>query len=385
MPMRILIAPDKFKGSLTAVDAAQAIARGIAAVRADAEAVLMPIADGGEGTAGAICAALGGRWITVPACDPLRRPVEARYAWLENDVAVIDMSEASGLWRLSRDEYDPLNASTFGTGQLVADAMRRGARKILVGLGGSATNDGGVGLAEALGFEFLGRDGKRLRNVPADLADLDRIVAPDAHASTVIIGLCDVQNPLLGERGASRTYGPQKGADPGAVARLDRNLARLADVVARDLRCDFRETPGAGAAGGLGFGLLGFCGAELRSGFETLAEVLGLEREIAASDWIITGEGRLDAQTLEGKGPAGVAALARKHHRPVIAFAGAVADDPRIVAGFDHVFAITPAGMPPADAFREAARLLTNGAADAAAGLFGAGGLRASIRKGDTR
>jgi glycerate kinase len=370
MAPRVLIAPDKFKGSLTALAAAEAIARGIAAACPRAELVARPIADGGEGTAEAMGAALGGRWIELTVSDPLGRPIAARYAWLENEVAVIDMSEASGLGRLSIAERDPLHASTFGTGQLIADAIRRGARKILVGLGGSATNDGGSGMAEALGYEFLDLHGRRLQAVPANLANLARIQAPDAPIHATIIGLCDVQNPLTGERGASRTYGPQKGADPRMVQRLDGDLADLADIVARDLRCDFRATPGAGAAGGLGFGLLSFCGATLRSGFETLAETLQLEKEIAASDIIITGEGRIDAQTLEGKGPAGVAALARKHGKPVFAFAGAVADDPRIATVFDRVFAITPPGMPLDEAFREAPRLLATCVAEAAAKIL---------------
>jgi glycerate 2-kinase len=367
MAPRILIAPDKFKGSLTAPGAAEAIARGIMAACPDAELVTMPIADGGEGTAAAICAALGGSWITVPATDPLGRPVSARYAWLKDATAVIDMSEASGLGRLAMNERDPLHASTFGTGQLIADALHRGAKKILVGLGGSATNDGGIGLAAALGYEFLDRDGQRLNAVPAYLADLAQIKAPDAPPRAVIIGLCDVQNPLTGDRGASRTYGPQKGADPRMVQWLDNHLTRLADIVARDLRHDFRATQGAGAAGGLGFGLLSFCGATLRPGFETLAEILQLEREIAASDFVITGEWRLDAQTMEGKGPAGVAALARKHGKPVIAFAGSVADDPRIATVFDRVFAITPPGLPLDEALRDASRLLENSAAGAVA------------------
>ena len=370
MAPRILIAPDKFKGSLTAPEAAEAIVRGIKAACPDAALESKPIADGGEGTAEAICAALGGSWIKVPATDPLGRPIAARYAWLKDKMAVIDMSEASGLGRLSIAERDPLHASTFGTGQLIADAIRRGAGKILVGLGGSATNDGGSGMAAALGFAFFDRHDRRLKALPVNLADLARIQAPDAPLRATIIGLCDVQNPLTGERGASRTYGPQKGADPRMVQRLDGDLSHLADIVARDLQCDFRATPGAGAAGGLGFGLLSFCGATLRSGFETLAETQQLEKEIAASDLVITGEGRIDAQTLEGKGPAGVAALARKHGKPVIAFAGAVADDQRIATAFDRVFAITPPGLPLDDAFREAPRLLENCAAGAAKILF---------------
>ena len=364
--MRILISPDKFKGSLTALEAAQAIAQGILRTCPDAVTVPMPIADGGEGTAEAICAALGGTWITLQAHDPLGREIEARYAWLEEGIAVIDMSEASGLWRLSANERDPLRASTFGTGQLMADALRRGVKKILIGLGGSATNDGGIGMAAARGFQFFGSAGDQLAAIPANLAALSRIQTRSIPIGAKVVALCDVRNPLAGERGASRMFGPQKGASPHAVMELDAGLACLADLVARDLGSDHRNTPGAGAAGGLGFGLLSFCGAEMCSGFETLAEILNLENQVAASDLVITGEGRLDAQTLEGKGPAGVAALARKHGKPVIAFAGAVAEDLRLGEVFDETFAITPVGMPLGEAMQAAASLLEESAAQAA-------------------
>ena len=364
--MHCLIAPDKFKGSLTALAAAEAMARGIAQSCPGAVMQTLPIADGGEGTAEAICAALGGKWISVTAHDPLGRDCKARYAWLEGGTAVIDMSEASGLWRVSPDERDPRRASTFGTGQLLRGALERGARKILIGLGGSATNDGGIGLAEALGFQFLNSAGKRLPALAVNLSLFARIVAPPQPVDAEIIALCDVQNPLTGERGASRVFGPQKGADACCVEELDAGLAHLADLVSRDLGCDFRSTPGAGAAGGLGFGLVSFCGARIRSGFETIATVSGLEAQIAASDIVLTGEGRLDPQTLEGKGPAGVAALARKHGKPVFAFAGAVADDPRCGALFERTFAITPAGMPLEEALRNAASLLEKSVAQAA-------------------
>jgi len=364
--MRFLIAPDKFKGSLSALAAAEAMARGVLRSCLGAVTVPMPIADGGEGTAEAICAALGGKWIEVTALDPLGREVAARYAWLEGDIAVIDMSEASGLWRVAAGERDPLRASTFGTGQLMADALRREAKQILIGLGGSATNDGGIGMAEALGFAFFGSTGERLVAIPANLPLIARIQAPSHPVDAEIVALCDVQNPLTGERGESRVFGPQKGADAHAVEELDAGLAHLAGLVSRDLGCDFRDTPGAGAAGGLGFGLLSFCGAQMRSGFETIAAILHLEEQIAASDIVLSGEGRLDPQTLEGKGPAGVAALARKHGKPVFAFAGAVADDPRCGELFEGTFAITPAEMPLEEALRNAARLLEESVAQAA-------------------
>ena len=363
--MRFLIAPDKFKGSLTALAAANAMARGVLRSCRGAVPVPMPIADGGEGTAEAICAALGGEWIEVTARDPLGREVAARYAWLEGNIAVIDMSEASGLWRVSAVERAPLRATTFGTGQLMADALQRGAKQIFVGLGGSATNDGGIGMAEALGFVFFDNTGERLEAKPSNFSAIAKIQGPTQRMVAEVIALCDVQNPLTGERGASRVFGPQKGADAGTVETLDAGLAHLAEVISRDLGRDFRNTPGAGAAGGLGFGLLSFCNAQMRSGFETIAGILHLEEQIAASDIVLSGEGRLDPQTLEGKGPAGVAALARKHGKPVFAFAGAVADDPRCGELFDGAFAITPAEMPLPEAMRNAASLLEESVAQA--------------------
>jgi len=367
MPHRILVAPDKFKGSLTAPAAAQAIGDGIRDALPDAEIVLRPIADGGDGTAETLHAALGGSWVHVPGvADPLGRPIEARYLWIGADLAVIAMSEASGLWRLHPGEYDPLRASTFGTGQLIADALHRGARRILIGLGGSATNDGGAGMARALGFQFLDSFGRPL-DLPAALADLGTI-APPSHASAAeITGLCDVSNPLLGPHGASQTFAPQKGATPARTESLDRHLRHLADVVARDLHCDFRDTPGAGAAGGLGFGLLSFCSASLKPGFETIAALLGLQREIATCDLVITGEGSLDDQTLHGKGPCGIAHLARAAGKPVLAFAGRIDGSPALTAAFDDLHAITPAGMPVDATFTETSTLLHQSVAHALA------------------
>ena len=332
IPVKILVAPDKFKGSLSAVAAVAAITRGWSAVFPDAQIEAAPIADGGEGFAEVLCVALGGEWILCKARDPLGRAIEARYAWIEKErLAVIEMSEASGLWRLEKDELAPLRASTFGTGQLIRDAAERGAKTILVGLGGSATTDGGIGMAAALGYEMLGSDGEKLEPIPENLSALSHLVSHRAIEMPEIIAACDVQNPLLGPRGTARVFAPQKGADPRTVEALELHLANLAEIVASDIGCDFRDTPGAGAAGGIGFGLLSFCGAKMRSGFDVVSETLRIEERIAACDFVITGEGRLDAQTLEGKGPAGIAALARKHGKPVLAFAGSIADD-RIVA-----------------------------------------------------
>lgn len=367
MPLRVLVAPDKFKGSLTAGEAAQAMVQGIHDVFPDAQVVMRPVADGGEGTAETLHAALGGSWIVVrEVCDPLGRPIDARYLRLDEEVAVIAMSEASGLWRLRPEEYDPSRTSTFGTGQLMADALSRGARRLLIGLGGSATNDGGAGMAQALGFEFLDHEGRRLPPSPAAFAQLTAIRQPTSpRPAAEIIGLCDVANPLTGPHGASRTYGPQKGANDAMVDALDHGLGRLADVVARDLHCDHRDTRGAGAAGGLGFGLLSFCQAQLKPGFATLAALLNLEEETAACDLVLTGEGSLDSQTLHGKAPCGVAQLARKHGRPVIALAGRVVSSPGLAGAFDSVHPITPADMPSEDAFAAAATLLRQATAQA--------------------
>ena len=366
--MNFLIAPDKFKGSLTAVQAAAAIRRGVERAAPDARCREMPIADGGEGTAEALLAATGGEWITTSAHDCLGRPVEASYAWLPGGVAAIDMSNASGLWRVAANERDILRASTFGTGELVLHAARRGAREIFVGLGGSATNDGGLGLAAALGWRFVAADGTDLPPLPVHLPGLARIVPPaDAAALPPVVAMCDVGNPLLGPGGATWTYGCQKGGDDTTLPALEAALTRLAEVKARDGGRDHRDTPGAGAAGGLGFGLLAFCGAELRSGFETVAEAIGLWAAVAESDLVLTGEGSLDTQTLHGKGPAGVARLARGLGKPVLAFGGQVLSPEALLETFDGVFALREGSITLEEAIRRAGPLLEEKAAAAVA------------------
>jgi glycerate kinase len=361
--VKILVAPDKFKGSLSAVEAVAAITRGWQLVRPGDLLEPAPIADGGEGFAAALCLALDGVWVRCPARDPLGREIEARYAWVEKErLAILEMSEASGLWRLQPHELDPLRASTYGTGQLIRAAAERGAGKILVGLGGSATTDGGIGMAAALGYETLTSDGEDLAPIPENLTALTRIVPDAAIELPEIIAACDVQNPLLGPRGTAQVFAPQKGADPKTVAALEMHLENLADVVTTDLGCDFRETPGAGAAGGIGFGLMSFCGAKMRSGFDVVAEALRLEERVAACDLVITGEGRLDAQTLEGKGPAGVASLARRHGKPVLAFAGSIADHPAVAEIFDATCAIIDEPVTLDEAMRRGAEFLERAA-----------------------
>ena len=357
--MRILIAPDKFKGSLSAPAAAAAIARGLHTVWPDAKLDLAPIADGGEGFAESLAVALGAEWVKVATEDAIGRPIEARYAWLPGErLAILEMSEASGLHRITPDDRDPLRADTFGTGALIAHAAARGARRILVGLGGSATTDGGAGMARALGFRFLDQDGREFPVTPATMASLARIERPQSLRLPEILAACDVQNPLLGERGAARVYGPQKGADTRTVELLETSLSRVADVCAASLGCEHRHVPGAGAAGGLGFGLLTFCDATIRPGFDMIAETLHLEARIAAADLVITGEGRIDDQTLDGKGPAGVAAMSRKAGKRVIAFGGSITAAAESAGIFDSVIPIADRPLAIADAMREAAPLL---------------------------
>ncbi|HEX4640796.1 MAG TPA: glycerate kinase [Chthoniobacterales bacterium] len=371
--MRILVAPDKFKGSLTSEQVAQLIAAALGGVLSDAVIETMPIADGGEGTANVISQALCGERITCPAHDALGHEIEAEYFWLaERRTAVMEMSAAAGLWRIVPEERDLLRADTFGVGEMIKDAVRRDVREILIGLGGSATNDGGFGMARALGFQFPANEHEI--ESPAELVSLARIIcsyaAPDLtalsrqdreRASAVfprVVAAVDVRNPLLGSRGATRTFGPQKGGTSEQLEILESGLTRLADVVARDLGSDFRNTPGAGAAGGLGFGLMSFCGATVKSGFEVVAEFIGLSAAIANADVVITGEGRLDEQSLEGKAPAGVARLAREAGKRVFAIAGSASDAPAVRALFDNVLVLARPPITPTESTARASELL---------------------------
>lgn len=360
--MKILIAPDKFKGCLTAAEAAELMAEGVRAAGAGHEITLLPIADGGEGTADAVRAALQGVWIEAASHDARGRPITGRYAWLEaGRVAVIEMSAVAGLASLAPQECDPLTATTYGVGELMLDACRRGARRIITGLGGSATNDAGMGMAGALGWHFLPKPADGNWVTPRDFLSLTDMVPPTALGLETwpeIVGACDVTNPLLGPRGATRVYGPQKGATAADVETLETALRHVADLVALRGGLDKRDTPGAGAAGGLGYGLMTFAGGRLTSGFDLVAELIGLEAAIARCDLVLTGEGCLDGQTLDGKGPAGVAALARRHGRPIIALAGRVRTEARAAGIFDRCVALADDDVPTATALREAASRL---------------------------
>jgi len=341
--MKIMVAADKLKGSMSALQSCAALGRGVRAVFGDAEIEEIPIADGGEGTANAIRGALGGERVSSSVTDALGREVSAGYSLVEeNDgrfCAVMEMSAASGLWRLREEEWDARRATTFGTGQMIADAMMRGAEKIVVGIGGSATNDGGSGLAEALGYRFLDGDGNVLEGLPVGLENLASITGPIVWDPPEVIVACDVSSPLLGERGATRVFGEQKGIAPEDFDFFEGRLERLAEVVERDLESDWRDEPGAGAAGGLGFGLLSFCGGKLQPGFELVADLLGLEEAVRSADLVRTGEGRIDEQTAQGKAPAGVGAMARAHGVPVVAFCGE-SEGGDVDAAFDGVVSI---------------------------------------------
>ena len=374
--MRILIAPDKFKGSLSAQQVAENIALGIRDVIPDAQIEIAPVADGGEGTAEVICKARGGEWVTCHPHGPLGNPIEARYVWLsENASAVIEMSEAAGLRALKDGVRDVLRANTFGVGEMLLDGAKRGAREIIVGLGGSVTNDGGFGMARALGYRFFtGEPERELDDGPVDLVELARIEPPVAAGVSPakfsqmqparlplqlkIIAACDVKNPLLGQNGATRTFGPQKGSTPDELEILERALTRLADTVTRELNCDFRNNPGAGAAGGLGFGLMSFCRGELRPGFDVVADAVELEEKIRRADVVITGEGKLDRQTLEGKAPAGVALLAHKFGKRVFAVVGRAAPDQHVRDTFDGVYELGGSIPQARELLRERAREL---------------------------
>ena len=361
--MRVVIAPQEFKGSLTAVQATQAIADGLRRALPDAELVLVPMADGGPGTVEAVVTAKGGRWLKTAVRGPLGSPVEATWGIIDGDTAVIEMATASGLVLVPEGQRDPRVASTYGTGQIIAAALAAGCHRVIVGMGGSATNDGGAGVAQALGARLLDDAGQDLPPGGAALARLARIDVSGLDRrlrQARLLAATDVFNPLCGPQGASAVYGPQKGATPELVRELDAALAHYAAIIERDLRVRVLEVAGAGAAGGLGAGLVAFLGAEIVPGAKLVAEAVGLEQRMSGADLVIAGEGRLDAQTGFGKAPWEVARLAREARAPVIAIAGAVREDcgPELLDAFDAVATILPPGVPPQEAMARAGELL---------------------------
>jgi glycerate 2-kinase len=367
--VKILIAPDKFKGSLNARDVAENIAAGLREVLPKSKINIVPMADGGEGTAEVICEARQGSWVKCDAHDPIGREIEARYAEIDNrNLAVMEMSEVAGMRRLPESERDPLRANTFGVGEMILAAANRGAREIVIGLGGSATNDGGLGMARALGFRFFEHEQEYEQEL-SRIVKLEWIEKPKNLALPKMVAAVDVRNPLLGENGATRVFGPQKGATENKIDILERALGRLAEIVAKDFGIDYRDEPGAGAAGGLGFGLMSFCSAVMRPGFEVVSESVGLESKMEDVDVVITGEGSLDRQTLEGKTPAGVAQLARKLGKRVFAIVGRASEDRQVRELFDGVYVLAQPGMSEKENIARAAELLQKRARELAESL----------------
>jgi glycerate kinase len=367
--MRIIVAPDSYKGSVSALGVAEAIERGIHAVFPEAEVLKVPIADGGEGTVEALVAATGGRLEQTEVPGPLGEPVKAAWGVLgDGQTAVIEMAAASGLPLVPKPLRDPRITSTAGTGWLLKAALDAGLRKVVIGIGGSATNDGGTGMARALGARFLDAQGQPLPQGGAALARLDRIdlSALDARLQeTEIMVACDVDNPLTGPRGASAVYGPQKGATPDMVQELDRALGVFAQVATRATGRDIATLPGAGAAGGLGAGLLFFTPARLRPGVEIVLEATGFEAMVAGADLVITGEGRTDFQTAMGKAPVGVAAVAQRHAVPVVCLSGGLGDgaDEVLSHGIGALASIVPQPMALEECVSRGAELIEAGAA----------------------
>ncbi len=368
--MRFICAPDSFKESLTATEAAAAMARGIRQVLPHAEVDCCPIADGGEGTVDALVHATGGRLIHTSIRGPLGDPVTATFGMLgDGKTAAIEMAAASGLALVPIDNRNPLKTHTLGTGQLVAAALDHGASAIILGIGGSATNDGGCATAQALGVRFFDPEGRHI-NEPISGAMLQRLGRIDANAIdprlevTPITVACDVTNPLTGPEGAAAIYGPQKGASSEQVAALDHGLAHLAHLLRRDLGRDVEHLPGSGAAGGLGGGLVAFLGAELKPGAALVLEALDFDRRAAGADVCLTGEGRLDGQSLSGKACLTAARAAARHGTPTYALVGSLGPDAHrtLDAGLAG-FRLIGEGLPAGESIRRAAELLQQAAA----------------------
>lgn len=349
--MRIVIAPDSFKGSISAVDVANAMERGVKTVFPDAEVFKVPIADGGEGTVRALVGATGGEIIEQKVMGPLGEVVTAFWGILGNrETAVIEMAAASGLPLVPVEKRNPLITTTYGTGELIKAVLDRGIRNLIIGIGGSATNDGGSGMAKALGVKFLGADGLEIPDGGGALSRLDKIdikgIDPRLSELTIMVA-CDVDNPLCGERGASAVYGPQKGATSDMVKELDDALAVYAAAAKKVTGRDVANVSGAGAAGGLGAGLLFFSQARLRPGVEIVLETTGFVDLVENADLVITGEGRTDVQTSYGKAPVGVAKIAKHHNVPVVCISGGLAKGAEDVLnhGIDAVASIVPQPM----------------------------------------
>ena len=374
--MKLVIAPDSFKESLDAQQVAFAIERGFQSIFPEIQTVCVPVADGGEGTTEALVAATAGELIAQPVRGPLGEPLNAIWGLLGEQpdtalTAVVETAAASGLDKISSAQRDAMRATTYGTGELILAALERGVRRIILGLGGSATNDGGMGLLSALGARFLDAKGEVLEAggaALARLASIDLSQMDSRVAETEFLVACDVDNPLLGERGASAIFGPQKGALPEQVEQLDTALANLADISADLMRKDTRDVAGAGAAGGLGYALVQFLNARMAPGIDLVLEAVRFDEQLQGADLVITGEGRVDGQSLSGKTPVGVARWAKRHDLPVIALCGSIGAGAEGVhkVGIDALFTVVPGVCTLDEAMAEAAVNLERTAAQIA-------------------
>ena len=344
--MKIVIAPDSYKESLSASEVAQAIEKGFREIFPDAQYISVPVADGGEGTVDAMISATQGSKVVTTVTGPLGEPVTACWGISgDGKTAFIEMAEASGLALVPNEKRNPLVTTSHGTGELILRALDNGVRNIIIGIGGSATNDGGAGMMQALGAKLTDAAGKEISPGGGGLLSLNNIDISglDKRLESCVINVaCDVTNPLTGDNGASRIFGPQKGADEAMIVELDRNLAHFAQMIKKHLRIDVENAPGAGAAGGMGAALMAFLEADLRSGVEIVTEALNLEEHIHNCSLVVTGEGRMDSQSIRGKVPIGVAAVAKKYRKPVIGIAGSLACDVAVVHqhGIDAVFSV---------------------------------------------
>ncbi|RKU16664.1 glycerate kinase [Candidatus Poribacteria bacterium] len=370
--MKIVVAPDSFKGSVTALEAANAIEQGLRRVFPDAIIEKIPMADGGEGTVQSLVDATGGHTRTQRVCAPLGNEVDAEFGILsDGETAVIEMASASGLMLVPPDKRNPLRTTTYGTGQLICAALESGCRRLIIGIGGSATNDGGAGMAEALGVQFLNANGELIPHGGGGLGELASIDITGLHpaiAETETVVACDVNNPLTGPEGASHVYGPQKGGTPEMVKTLDAHLTHFDKVLTRTFGQSFNDIPGAGAAGGLGAGLMAFLNAELRLGVDIMIDTVKLKERMKGASLVFTGEGHLDFQTAFGKTPVGVAKVAKAGKIPVIAIAGGIGKGADAVydAGIDAMLGIVQAPMSLEDAVTDAPQLIADTAEQAA-------------------
>jgi glycerate kinase len=366
--VRIVVAPDSYKGSVSAIGVANAIEKGIHAVFSEAEVLKVPIADGGEGTVEALVAITGGQMVYEEVMGPLGEKLKAYWGILgDGETAIIEMAAASGLPLVPKDRRDPRVTTTYGTGELVKAALDRGLRKIIIGIGGSATNDGGTGLVQALGARFLDAAGNELPFGGAALAGLAQVDLTGFDKridGTEIMVACDVDNPLCGARGASAVYGPQKGATPAMIAELDTALNVYAKVAAKATGKDIANCPGAGAAGGLGAGLLFFTGARLRPGVDIVLEAAGFAEMLKTASLVVTGEGRTDFQTAYGKAPVGVAKLAKQWNVPVVCLAGGLGSgaDDVLAHGIDGLMSVVPEPMTLEECMENGATLIEEAA-----------------------